>query len=229
MTRRSSSEAAAWLLFSAGGMASALVVPVLLLLLGLAFPAGLLMPPDHADLLALLDNPLVCVVLLALCVLSLLFGRTHSDTPSSTAYSSRSCGPRSTLRATRQPRPGRYGQRLSCSADAEFRCTGTLAPPVVHETLRTPVDLPVACRSRPSMIRTATDALTRPSCHRRPRPPDPATTPRLPAAEYQPIVPIGFARLRPQGPTRSRWSTSGSTTKPSGFARQSTRRPAPPS
>jgi fumarate reductase subunit D len=72
MARRSSSEAAAWLLFSAGGMASALVVPVLLLLLGLAFPAGLLMPPDHADLLALLHNPLVPGVLLALCVLSLL-------------------------------------------------------------------------------------------------------------------------------------------------------------
>ena len=72
MARRSSSEAAAWLLFSAGGMASALVVPVLLLLLGLAFPAGLLTPPDHADLLALLLNPLARGALLALCVLSLL-------------------------------------------------------------------------------------------------------------------------------------------------------------
>ena len=72
MARRSSSEAAAWLLFSAGGMASALVVPVLLLLLGLAFPAGLLVPPEHADLLALLDNPLVRGALLVLCALSLL-------------------------------------------------------------------------------------------------------------------------------------------------------------
>jgi fumarate reductase subunit D len=53
-------------------MASALAVPALLLLLGLAFPAGLLTPPDHADLLALLHNPLVRGVLLALCVLSLL-------------------------------------------------------------------------------------------------------------------------------------------------------------
>ena len=70
--RRSSPEAAAWLLFSAGGMASALAVPVLLLLLGRVFPTGLLEPAEHADLLALLDNPLVGGVLLVLCVLSLL-------------------------------------------------------------------------------------------------------------------------------------------------------------
>jgi fumarate reductase subunit D len=72
MARRSSAEAAAWLLFSTGGMASALLVPVLLLLLGLVFPAGLLAPPEHADLLALLSHPLVRGVLLVLCVLSLL-------------------------------------------------------------------------------------------------------------------------------------------------------------
>ena len=72
MARRSTSEAVAWLLFSAGGMASALLVPVLLLLLGVLFPTGLLVPPEHADLLALLQNPLVRGVLLVLCVLSLL-------------------------------------------------------------------------------------------------------------------------------------------------------------
>jgi len=72
MARRSSAEAAAWLGFSAGGMASALLVPMLLLLLGVVFPAHLLTPPDHAYLSALLHNPLVRAVLLVLCVLSLL-------------------------------------------------------------------------------------------------------------------------------------------------------------
>ena len=47
-----------WLLFSAGGMAAALVLPVLLFLFGLAFPLGLLDAPDHAHLLAVVRNPL---------------------------------------------------------------------------------------------------------------------------------------------------------------------------
>ena len=72
MARRSSSEAVAWLLFSAGGMASALLVPVLLLLFGVVFPLGLLAPPEHAHLLAVLQHPLTQVALLLLCVLSLL-------------------------------------------------------------------------------------------------------------------------------------------------------------
>jgi fumarate reductase subunit D len=60
-----------WLLFSAGGMAAAMLVPVLLLLFGVAFPLGWLEPPDHAHLLAVLRNPLTRLVLLALCVLAL--------------------------------------------------------------------------------------------------------------------------------------------------------------
>ena len=76
-------------------MASALVVPVLLLLLGLAFPTGLLLPPNHADLLALLHNPLVRGVLLALCVLSLLHWAHRFRYTCSTAYSSSGCGHRS--------------------------------------------------------------------------------------------------------------------------------------
>jgi len=72
MARRSSTEAVAWGLFSAGGMASALLVPVLLLLFGVVFPMGLIEPPDDAHVLAVLSNPLVRVALLLLCVLSLL-------------------------------------------------------------------------------------------------------------------------------------------------------------
>lgn len=69
--RRSSAEAAAWLLFSAGGMASALLFPVLLLAFGVLVPAGV-PAPDHAHLAAVLDHPLVRLALFVLCVLSLM-------------------------------------------------------------------------------------------------------------------------------------------------------------
>ena len=71
-SKRSSTEAVGWLLFSAGGMASALLAPVLLLLFGVVLPLGLLAPPDHAHLAAVLDHPLTRLVLLVLCVLALL-------------------------------------------------------------------------------------------------------------------------------------------------------------
>jgi fumarate reductase subunit D len=70
-SKRSTSDALAWLLFSAGGVVSALLAPVLLLLFGVAFPLGLL-PPGHAHLSAVLDHPLTRLVLLVLCVLALL-------------------------------------------------------------------------------------------------------------------------------------------------------------
>jgi fumarate reductase subunit D len=60
-----------WLLFSAGGMAAAMLIPGLLLLFGVAFPLGWLEPPDHAHLLAVLRHPVTRLVLLGLCVLSL--------------------------------------------------------------------------------------------------------------------------------------------------------------
>ncbi len=60
-----------WLLFSAGGMLAALLIPVLLLLFGLAFPLGRLSPPGHERLLALLQHPLTRVTLFFLCFLSL--------------------------------------------------------------------------------------------------------------------------------------------------------------
>ena len=61
-----------WLLFSGGGLAAALVLPILLVLFGLAIPLGWVDPPDHADLLALLRNPLTRLGLLAVCALSLV-------------------------------------------------------------------------------------------------------------------------------------------------------------
>jgi fumarate reductase subunit D len=72
MARRSLAEAVTWGLFSAGGMVSALLVPVLLLLFGVVFPSGVLEAPGYAYLLAVLSNPLTRIALLVLCVLSLL-------------------------------------------------------------------------------------------------------------------------------------------------------------
>ena len=60
-----------WLLFSAGGVLAALVLPILVLLFGLVFPLDWLSAPTHGHLLAVLQNPLTGVVLVLLCVLSL--------------------------------------------------------------------------------------------------------------------------------------------------------------
>jgi fumarate reductase subunit D len=65
-----------WLRFSAGGMAAALVLPVLLVLFGVAFPLGLLDAPSHAHLLAIVQNPLTKLVLFGVCV-SALFHWAH--------------------------------------------------------------------------------------------------------------------------------------------------------
>jgi len=60
-----------WMLFSAGGVLAALLMPILLLLFGLALPLGWLSPPSHRHLLAVLGHPLTRVVLFLLCMLSL--------------------------------------------------------------------------------------------------------------------------------------------------------------
>ena len=60
-----------WMLFSAGGVLSAVMMPILVLLFGVAFPLGWVTPPTHEHLLAVLGHPLTRLVLLALCVLSL--------------------------------------------------------------------------------------------------------------------------------------------------------------
>ena len=60
-----------WMLFSAGGVLAALMIPVLLFLFGVAFPLGWLAPPSHEHLLSLIRHPLARVVLFVLCALSL--------------------------------------------------------------------------------------------------------------------------------------------------------------
>jgi fumarate reductase subunit D len=60
-----------WLLFSAGGVAAALLVPMLVFLFGVAFPLGWISAPSHAHMLALARNPATAIVLFGLCVLAL--------------------------------------------------------------------------------------------------------------------------------------------------------------
>ena len=60
-----------WLVFSAGGVVVALLIPVLLLLFGLAFPLGWLSPPSHGHLLAVLGHPVTRAAVFLLCWLAL--------------------------------------------------------------------------------------------------------------------------------------------------------------
>jgi len=60
-----------WMLFSAGGMLSAMLMPILLLLFGVAVPLGWVAAPAYERMLAVLTNPLAGLVLFMLCVLSL--------------------------------------------------------------------------------------------------------------------------------------------------------------
>jgi fumarate reductase subunit D len=61
-----------WLLFSAGGVVAALVLPVLVVLFGVAIPLGLVDAPDYGHMLSLLRNPLTQLGLLAVCALTLV-------------------------------------------------------------------------------------------------------------------------------------------------------------
>jgi len=60
-----------WMLFSAGGVVSGMLMPVLVLLFGLAFPFGWVNPPTYDALRALVAHPIAALVLFALCALSL--------------------------------------------------------------------------------------------------------------------------------------------------------------
>jgi len=63
-----------WLMFSGGGVAAALALPVLLFLFGVALPLGWISVPEHGHLLAVLRNPLTRLGLLGVCALALVHG-----------------------------------------------------------------------------------------------------------------------------------------------------------
>ena len=55
-----------------GGVVSALVVPILVLLLGIAIPLGWLEPPHYEHLSAVVRHPITRLALFGICVLSLV-------------------------------------------------------------------------------------------------------------------------------------------------------------
>jgi fumarate reductase subunit D len=64
-------EPVLWLAFSSGGLAAALLLPVLLFFFGLAFPAGWVSASGYAHVLSVARYPLTRIVLLGLFVLAL--------------------------------------------------------------------------------------------------------------------------------------------------------------
>jgi fumarate reductase subunit D len=68
--RRQAPEPFLWLLFSSGGLVAAFLIPILLLLFGLAVPLGLV-TVDHEHLRAVVGHPLTRLVLFGVCVLCL--------------------------------------------------------------------------------------------------------------------------------------------------------------
>ena len=71
MTRRRI-EPIVWLLFSGGGALTAMFLPILVLLFGLAIPLGWIARPTHEHLLAVTGHPLTLLFLLALFTLALV-------------------------------------------------------------------------------------------------------------------------------------------------------------
>ena len=66
-----SNEPFLWLLFSVGGVVAAMLLPIHVLLFGLAFPLGWLKEPSYENLLAILRHPVARLYLLVLCSLPL--------------------------------------------------------------------------------------------------------------------------------------------------------------
>ena len=66
-TQKTSNEALLWMLFSAGGVIAAFLVPVHIFLFGLAFPLGWLEAPSYEHLMQLVRIPVVRIYLFLLC------------------------------------------------------------------------------------------------------------------------------------------------------------------
>src|SRR5258708_492453 len=66
-----SNEPLLWLLFSAGGVVAAMLIPIHRCLFGLAFPLGWLNGPSYRRLLELVRHPFTRLYLCVLCTLSL--------------------------------------------------------------------------------------------------------------------------------------------------------------
>jgi fumarate reductase subunit D len=66
-----SNEPFLWLLFSAGGVVAALLLPIHLFLFGLAFPLGWLDAPSYEKLLSIARLPVTRIYLFVLCSLPL--------------------------------------------------------------------------------------------------------------------------------------------------------------
>jgi fumarate reductase subunit D len=69
---RTTAEPFVWLLFSAGGVVAALVLPVLVVLFGLAIPLGWVDAPSYEHMLGVLGNPLTKLGLIGICALALV-------------------------------------------------------------------------------------------------------------------------------------------------------------
>lgn len=76
MAVRQHSEPYLWLLFSAGGIMSAMLMPAMVLMLGIAIPLGWVPPPTYDHMLAVLGNPITRLALFGLSFLS-LFHAAH--------------------------------------------------------------------------------------------------------------------------------------------------------
>jgi fumarate reductase subunit D len=70
MSKRSN-EPFVWMLFSAGGVVAAMLIPIQLFLFGVAFPLRWLDGPSYQSLLTLLRHPLARLYLFVLCSLPL--------------------------------------------------------------------------------------------------------------------------------------------------------------
>lgn len=69
--RKRSNEPVLWVLFSAGGVVAAFLIPALLFLLFIAFPLGWITPPSYKGLLELVRLPITRLALFVLCFFSL--------------------------------------------------------------------------------------------------------------------------------------------------------------